>query len=118
MRRWFFYFFPIIAVLAAFFAFGCSSNRFLIYKNGKAYYFATRQEGLHHMLCDSGDFKKVLDGSTVPESSKDALYRYNCVQQDCNKVQALYVSLTPDQRRSIRESFEKQGYEINYFPCG
>ncbi len=109
---------PAIVVLAALFVFGCSTNRFIVYKHGKAYYFASRREGLHHMLCDSGDFKKVLADSSVPQDKKDALYRYNCTQPDSNKVQALYISLTPDQRKSIREAFEKEGYEINYFPCG
>ena len=112
------YFLPLAALLAAVFVFGCSANRFAIYKNGKAYYFASRSNGLHHMLCDSGDFKKVLAASSVPQDKKDSLYRYNCVQPDCNKVQALYVSLTPDERKSIRKAFEGQGYDINYFPCG
>ncbi|MDA8090175.1 MAG: hypothetical protein M0Z61_08155 [Nitrospiraceae bacterium] len=118
MKRGILVFWASVSVLAIFLVSGCSQNRFAVYKNGRAYYFASRSTGLHKMLCDSGDFKKVLAASSVPQDKKDSLYRYNCIKPDCNKVQALYVSLTPDQRTSIREAFEGQGYTINYFPCG
>ncbi len=97
---------------------GCSTNRFIIYKGGKAYYFASKRKGLYKMLCESGDFKRVLDRSTVPPAAKRDLFRYNCVEPSADKVQALFVSLTPEQRESIRSAFVAEGYEINYFPCG
>lgn len=98
---------------------GCSSNRFIVYKHGRAYYFATKRQGLHKMLCDSGDFKKVLAAAQAlpPKASKD-LYYYTCVKPDAKKVQALYVSLTPSQRKSMLSAFMGEGYEINFWPCG
>ncbi|MDA8326939.1 MAG: hypothetical protein M0033_12090 [Nitrospiraceae bacterium] len=108
----------VALLLTAAFLLGCSTNRFIIYKDGKAYYFASKRNGLYKMLCESGDFKRVLESSTVPPDMKKDLYRYNCVEPSADKVQALYVSLTPEQRKSIRTAFVAQGYEINYFPCG
>jgi len=28
------------------------------------------------------------------------------------------VHLTPEQRKDLRLAFRKQGYDINYYPCG
>ena len=70
---------------------GCASNRFIVYKDGKAYYFASKGEGLYKMLCESGDFKRVLASSSMPDGTKKELYQYNCVEPSANKVQALYV---------------------------
>ncbi len=93
-------------------------NRFMVYKDGKAYYFASKREGLYKMLCASGDFKRVLaNAKGIPQDKKDDLYKYNCVEPSAEKVQQLYVSLTVDQRKSLRKGFQSQGYAINYFPC-
>lgn len=97
---------------------GCSTNRFIVYKDGKAYYFASKRKGLYRMLCESGDFKQVLKRSAISAEAKKDLYKFNCETPSAKKVQALFVSLTPEQRTSIREAFIAQGYEINYFPCG
>lgn len=53
----------------------------------------------------------------MPDGTKKELYQYNCVEPSANKVQALYVELTPDQRKSLREAFEKEGYGINHSLC-
>lgn len=111
-------FFPAALLLVLAVCFGCGTSRFIIYKNGKAYYFASRRKGLYRMLCDSGDFKKVLERSSIPADAKRELYRYNCVEPSADRVQAIFVALTPEQRESIRLAFVAQGYEINYFPCG
>ncbi|MDA8171455.1 MAG: hypothetical protein M0Z48_06460 [Nitrospiraceae bacterium] len=108
----------VALLLTAVFLLGCSTDRFIVRKNGRAYYFASKSKGLYKMLCASGDFKRVLESSMVPPDMKKDLYRYNCVEPSADKVQALYVSLTPEQRKSIRSAFIAQGYEINYFPCG
>lgn len=103
-----------LLVLAA-----CAGNRFIIYKDGKAYYFAGKQEGLYEMLCTSGDFRRVLENTkSISAQTRDDLYRYNCDGADAGKVQALYTAMTVEQRKDLREAFKGQGYEINYFPCG
>ncbi|MDA8169688.1 MAG: hypothetical protein M0Z59_08360 [Nitrospiraceae bacterium] len=106
----------VLVGILALAAFGC--NRFIIYKGGKAYYFASKRQGLYKMLCESGDFKKVLEAAkTIPEKDKEDLWKYNCVEPSADKVQQIYTSMTPGQRTDLREAFKTQGYEINYFPC-
>ena len=111
-----FVFFAILVVASVFL--GCSPNRFIVYKHGQAYYFATKREGLYDMLCKTGDFKKVLAAApTIPPATSKGLYYYNCVKPDANKVQSLFVSLTPDQRKNLLDAFMNEGYEINFWPC-
>ncbi|MDA8387596.1 MAG: hypothetical protein M0Z58_02890 [Nitrospiraceae bacterium] len=98
---------------------GCSTNRFIVYKNGRAFYFATKRQGLYKMLCTSGDFKRVLAAApTVPSATRTGLYTYTCVAPDANKVQAMFVSLSPDQRKAMLNAFMDEGYDINFWPCG
>jgi hypothetical protein len=33
-------------------------------------------------------------------------------------ITILYSDLTPEQRKDLRLAFRKQGYDINYYPCG
>ncbi len=112
MRR---YFFLAVLLLAAFVFPGCSTNRFTIYKDGRDYYFGTRQAD--KMLCGSGDLKQVLDRSSIPSNIKKDLYRYNCVEPSFDKVQGLYALLSPDEKQGLRSAFEAQGYEIDRSPC-
>ncbi len=103
----------MFAVLA-----GCSANRFIVYKNGNAYYFASRSEGLKKMLCASGDFKKVLVAApSIPAATSRDLYYYTCEKSNPNKVQTLFISLTPDQRKTLLNAFMAEGYDINFWPC-
>ncbi|MDA8388152.1 MAG: hypothetical protein M0Z58_05755 [Nitrospiraceae bacterium] len=70
------------------------------------------------MLCDSGDFKKVLAAApTIPPATSEGLYYYNCVKPDADKVQSLFISLTPDQRKALLNAFMSEGYDINFWPC-
>jgi hypothetical protein len=109
--------FGIFVLALVFLAGGCAN--FIIYKDGKAYYFASRQEGLYKMLCESGDFRRVLDSAKgLSEQTKKALYRYNCETPDAERVKELYASMAVEQRKALREGFKAQGYQINYFPCG
>ncbi|MDA8174030.1 MAG: hypothetical protein M0018_05500 [Nitrospiraceae bacterium] len=106
----------VAAVLA-----GCATtrtNRFLVYKHGRAFYFASRSEGLKTMLCASGDFKRVLAAApAVPAATSEGLYYYTCTKPDPNKVQALFVTLTPAQRKAMLNAFMDEGYLINFWPC-
>jgi len=116
MRR---LFFSLLVISAFILLASACSQRFLIYKDGKAYHFAGKREGLYKMLCESGDFKRVLEYSiTIPSATKSELYALNCVTPAPDRVQELYVAMSVAQRKDLRESFKKEGYAINYFPCG
>jgi len=112
-------FYPLLVLFVFVLLASSCSQRFLIYKDGKAYHFAGKREGLYKMLCESGDFKRVLENSsTIPQATKKELYVHNCVTPTPDKVQELYVAMSVEQRKDLRESFKKEGYAINYFPCG
>ncbi len=105
-------------LLAALFAGGCTDT-FVVTKDGKSYFFGSKREGFQKMLCDSGDLKTILADTQLPSNIKDNLFKFNCVaaEQSKEKVGEIYTSLTPEQRRDLRLTFQKHGYDINYMQC-
>jgi hypothetical protein len=105
-------------LLAALFAGGCTDT-FVVTKDGKSYFFGSKREGFQKMLCDSGDLKTILADTKLPSNIKDNLYRFNCVaaEQSKEKVKEIYTSMMPEQRRDLRLTFQKHGYDINYMEC-
>jgi hypothetical protein len=106
----------ILAVSALFFS-ACAST-FVVSKDGKGYYLGNSSDAAYTMLCESGDFKKILAGTIFSQELKDDLYRYNCGSERSNvKVKQLFASMTPEQRKELRTSFKNSGYEINIMRC-
>ncbi|MEW6116438.1 MAG: hypothetical protein AB1553_06010 [Nitrospirota bacterium] len=99
---------------------GCASNTFVVTKDGKSYFFGSKQEGFYKLLCETGDLQKILADTHLAQESKDKLYTYNCVDRSKDakeKVREAYVALTPEQRRELRLTFQLHGYDINYMEC-
>ena len=113
MKHWFV---TIILCLALFIG-GCTST-FLVSKDCKTYFFGEINEGLYKMLCPSGDLKKVLDDTGLPQEIRDDLYKYSCIDRSKEKVKAAYSSLTCEQKRELKFSFQRHGFDINYKPVG
>lgn len=105
-------------LLAALFTVGCTDT-FVVTKDGKSYFFGSKREGFQKMLCDSGDLKNILADTQLPSDIKDNLLKFNCVatEQSNEKVKEIYTSMTPEQRRSLRLTFQRHGYDINYMQC-
>ena len=105
-------------LLAALFTGGCTDT-FVVTKDGKSYFFGSKREGFQKMLCDSGDLKTILADTQLPSNIKDNLYKFNCAvaEQSKEKVKTIYISMTPEQRRDLRLTFQKHGYDINYMAC-
>ena len=105
-------------LLAALFTWGCTDT-FVITKDGKSFFFGSKREGFQKMLCDSGDLKTILADTQLPPQMKNNLYKFNCAaaEQSIEKVTAIYASMTPEQRRDLRLTFQKHGYDINYIEC-
>ena len=95
---------------------GCSDT-FLVTKDGKSYFFGGKRDELSMLLCDSGDLGKILNDTRLTQEIKDGLYKYNCAQRSGEKVKEIYASLTAEQRRELRFSFQHHGYDINYLAC-
>jgi len=105
-------------MLAALYTSGCTDT-FVVTKDGQSYFFGSNREGFQKMLCDSGDLKTILAGTQLPSHLKENLYKFNCSASDHSqeKVKEIYTSMTPEQRRDLRLTFQKHGYDINYMVC-
>ncbi len=96
---------------------GCSST-FILYKEGKGYYFGSERKELNTMLCERGDLKRVLERiSLITSEKKELFYRYTCLEPDRVKIRELFSTLTEDERKELKGSFRKEGYDINLVPC-
>lgn len=98
---------------------GCASSTFVITKGGEhGYYFGRVSKSLQRILCQSGDFKKILRDAQIPEHTKPEFYRYVCTKDaDRDKVVSLYHFLSPEEKKSLKRAFIKHGYTVNYVPC-
>jgi hypothetical protein len=105
----------ILSVCAALVLGSCAST-FLVSKDCMTYYFGSPEEGPYKMLCASGDLKKVLDDSTLPQEIKESLYKAQCLDRSKDSVKKIYTSLTDDQKEELKFSFQKHGYYVNYKP--
>lgn len=107
----------VVVLLALFVLGGCAKNTFVVTKHGKSYFFGSAREGLYQMMCASGDLQRILADTGLPAEQKEALYKYNCLEQSKDRVRQLYAALSPSQRRELRLAFQLHGYDINYMEC-
>jgi hypothetical protein len=62
--------------------------------------------------------KKYLLATHLSTEMKDILYQDSCsAERSGEKVKQLYASMTPEQRKDIKDAFRKCGYDINYISC-
>ena len=102
------------AVLAAT---SCTST-FRVSKDGKGYFLGSNSNAIYTMLCESGDLEKIISDAKVSREKQDDLYKYNCSKERSSaKVKQIYGLLTPDERKSLRIAFKKNGYDINAMTC-
>ncbi|HET6516503.1 MAG TPA: hypothetical protein VFG09_15225, partial [Thermodesulfovibrionales bacterium] len=85
----------ILAVLTG----GCAST-FLVSKDCKTYFFGSDEEGLHRMLCDTGDLRDILADTRLPHDLQERFYEAQCIDPSYEDVKALYAALTPEQKRA------------------
>ncbi|GAB4406449.1 MAG: hypothetical protein OHK0032_01480 [Thermodesulfovibrionales bacterium] len=107
----------IVIASVAILSTACTST-FLVSKDGKGYFWGSDSNAIYRMLCDSGDLKKILSDTRFSEAMKNDLYRYNCsTDRSGERVKQIYASMTPEQRKELRNAFKNNGYDINYLPC-
>jgi hypothetical protein len=107
----------IFIALGVLLLWSCTST-FNIQKEGKTYFFGSREEGFYKMMCESGDLSKILEATSLPKETKESLYKWNCSpERSVEMVKKTYVSLTPEQRKDLRLAFKKYGYEVNAMRC-
>jgi hypothetical protein len=107
-----------VVITAAVLFLGACASTFVATKNGKGYFLGSGSGAAYRMFCESGDLRKILEGTSFPQEMKDSVYRDNCgPERSSEKVKRLYASMTPEQRKELRRSFQSNGYDINYIPC-
>ncbi|MDH4231578.1 MAG: hypothetical protein OEW04_06055 [Nitrospirota bacterium] len=86
-------------VMASMLLINCAPSTFIISKDGRAYYFGRKSRVLHEMLCESGDFEKILAEASIAEDIKKDFYKYSCTEQHTEqKVISLYLFLSPEEK--------------------
>ncbi len=107
----------VLVMCAALFLWGCSgSTTFLVSKDCNTYFLGDSEPVFDKMLCASGDFKKILDSSNLPQDIRESLYKAQCVDHSRETVKKIYASLTPEQKRDLKFNFQVHGYYVNYKP--
>ena len=105
-------------LLAALLVAGCATTTFMISKDGRSYYLGRKSAVLHEMLCASGDLRRILAGTSMPEELKEEFYRYNCTEEiSKEKVVSVYAFLTPEEKKDLKSAFRRHGYDINAVHC-
>lgn len=108
----------LLLTLLVFLLSGCAPSTFIVSNGIRAYYFGSESRGAFRMLCETGDLITVLNNAELPEEIKKDLYEYACTEQQSNeKVISLYTFLTPEEKKSLKQAFVRQGYTINSVPC-
>jgi hypothetical protein len=108
----------VAGLVAAALLAGCGPTTFIISKDGRAYYLGRKSQGLYDMICSSGDLKRVLEDTSIPEDLRKEFYRYNCTEEHSKeKVVSLYLFLSPEEKEELKSAFRRHGYTINFVPC-
>jgi hypothetical protein len=106
----------LLGMFAALFLWGCSGSTFLVSKDCYTDYLGSTVEVFNKTLCASGDFKKILDDTKLPQDVKESLYQAQCVDHSQEDVKKIYASLTREQKRDLKFNFQVHGYYVNYKP--
>jgi hypothetical protein len=106
-----------VALLVALGCGACSST-VLVSKDGKGYYLGNGTNAAYSFFCESGDLLKILEGAQLSQDLRDSLYRTNCgADRSREGVKQVFAAMKPEQRKELRKSFRRNGYDINYLPC-
>lgn len=93
---------------------GCNSSNFLVYKDAKHYYVTSKSDGLRKLLCESGDLVRITRDAALTDALQKELYDSICTSTKVKeRVLAALESMTKEQRKSLKLSFQLNGYEVN-----
>lgn len=94
---------------------GCAST-FLVSKDCYSAFLDSNDEKMVRMLCDTGDFRHIVDTTELSSGDRESLYEALCEKHSGEEVKKIYASFTSQQQKDLKLSFEKHGYDINYKP--
>ncbi|MDD2582946.1 MAG: hypothetical protein PHR66_13235 [Desulfuromonadaceae bacterium] len=100
----------VVALMAG----GCSSNNFMVYKNGSNFYVTSDCPELKQILCYSGDIDSIMKDSNLPGSLQVELKDGICTSGKSSKhLVATLEGMTNGQITALKDAFRRNGYEIN-----
>jgi len=109
--------FLIAIIISAGVAVSCTST-FRVSKDGKGYFLGSGAKDMYKWLCESGDLVKILGDARLDQERKDSFYKYNCsAEKSTSRVKQLFTAMSPEERKSLRTAFRKNGYDINAMTC-
>jgi len=93
---------------------GCSSRKFMVYKDGSNFYVNSDCSARQRILCDSGDVNKIVKDSGLPNTLQMELKDGICPSSNV-KTSLMYTldGMTNEQISALKDAFRKNGYEIN-----
>ena len=95
---------------------GCTST-FMVSKECSTYYLGSTTDGVYRMLCETGDFERVLADAGLPSDIAQRLYEAQCRERSREVFLSAYQRLSPAQQDSLKSAFRENGYEINAKPA-
>jgi len=94
---------------------GCTTT-FLVSKDCYSAFLDSIDEKLIRMLCDTGDFRKIVDSTELSGKKGESLCASVCLKHSRENITKIYASFTSQEQKDLKLSFEKHGYDINYKP--
>lgn len=108
----------VLAVILLICGTSACTSTFLASKDGKGYFLGSTSDAAYQRFCASGDLLSVLADTVLPQDLRDGLFHATCSEERSGAaVKGLYGQMTADQRKDLRKSFKRHGYDINYLPC-
>ena len=107
-----------VVVLAALALSACGPSTFLINRDGVSSYFGRGGGTLQKRLCAGNDLAAILSDANLPADIREDFTIYSCSKErSSEKVLSLYLFLTPEQKKDLKQAFVRHGYEVNHINC-
>ena len=103
-----------VVLLFVLLAGGCAGRNFVLYKDGNSFYLTSDCARRKQVLCDSGDFDRVVADSKLTAQVREELKTGVCGAGGGREaVLALLGRMSGAEYSAFLDAFRRNGYEIN-----
>lgn len=93
---------------------GCGSGNFMVYKNGSNFYLTSNCPERKRIVCDSDEISKIVKDSGLAVALQVELKDAICFPgKEFRPLREILKGMTDKQISDLKESFQRNGYEIN-----